>query len=96
LVAVALTACGSSSPADVVVEPGITAIDQSNALACDADLMTLRSAIDNFAVLNGAPPAAESDLVPDWLRSESELYDVADGQVVPAADAGCPAPSDDG
>ncbi len=86
-----LTACGANSPAEVVVKPGISAIAQSSSLACDADLSTLQAAYDNFTLLNAGPPAAESDLVPDWLRSESQLYDIVGGQVVPAPDSGCAA-----
>jgi hypothetical protein len=92
---VALAACGSSSPVDVIVEPGITAIDQSSALACDADLLSLQNAMEYFALLNAGPPTAESDLVPDWLRSESEFYDLVDGVIVPATGSDCPTPSAD-
>ena len=87
-----VAACGSNSPAEVVVEPGVTAIGESNALACTGDLANLRLAIEAYTTLNIDPPARESDLVPDWLRSESQLYDLVDGVVVPAADSGCPAP----
>ena len=92
---VALAACGSSSPADVIVEPGITAIDRSSALACDADLLSLHNAMEYFALLNAGPPTAESDLVPDWLRSESASYDIVDGAIVPATGSDCPMPSVD-
>jgi hypothetical protein len=88
----ALAACGSSSPGEVVVKPGITAIRESNALACDADLLALQSAMENFTVLNAGPPTAESDLVPDWLRAESELYDIVDGVIVPATGSACAVP----
>jgi hypothetical protein len=88
---VALAGCGANSPAEVIVKPGISAIAQSSSLACDADLSTLQAAYDNFTLLNAGPPAAESDLVPDWLRSESQLYDIVGGQVVPAPDSGCAA-----
>jgi hypothetical protein len=88
---VVLSACGSSSPVEVVVEPGITAIEQSSALACDADLESLLLAVEAYTILNVGPPAAESDLVPDWLRSESALYDLAGGQIVPAPGSGCAA-----
>ena len=91
LVSATLTACGSSSPVEVIVKPGITAIEQSSALACDADLLTLQTAIDSFTLLNVDPPAAESDLVPDWLRSESALYDLVAGQIVAAPASGCAA-----
>ena len=89
-----LAACGSNSPGEVVVEPGITAIRESSALACDADLLSLQNAMEYFALLNAGPPTAESDLVPDWLRSESELYDIVDGVVVPATGSDCPVPPD--
>jgi hypothetical protein len=88
----ALAACGSSSPVEVIVEPGVTAIGDSNALACDADLRTLQGAIDNYTLLEGDPPATEADLVPDWLRAESQHYDVVDGTVVPAPTGACPSP----
>jgi hypothetical protein len=88
----ALAGCGSNSPGEVIVKPGVSAIAQSSSLACEADLLTLQTAYENFTLLNSGPPASESDLVPDWLRSESQLYDLIDGQIVPAADSGCPAP----
>ena len=92
-----LGGCGSNSPGEVVIEPGITAIREASALACSSDLGNLQLAIEAFTTLNAAPPTAESELVPDWLRAESELYDLVDGQIVPAADSGCPAaPSDAG
>jgi hypothetical protein len=76
----------------VVVEPGITAIGESNALACTSDLAALQAAIENFTLLEGVPPATETDLVPDWLRSESQHYDLAAGTVVPATGSSCPPP----
>ncbi len=88
-----LASCGSSSPAEVIVKPGITAIEQSGGLVCDADLRALETSIENYTLLNAGPPTAESDLVPDWLRSESQLYDIVDGAIVPAAGSGCPATS---
>jgi hypothetical protein len=90
-----LVGCGSNSPAEVVIEPGITAIRESNALACRSDLGNLQLAIEAYTTLNVNPPVAESDLVPDWLRAESELYDLVGGQIVPAAGSDCPAPSSD-
>jgi hypothetical protein len=86
---VALASCGSNSPGQVVVEPGITAIRESSELACNLDLQNLLQAIDSYRTLNFDPPLAESDLVPNWLRSESQLYDLTDGQIVPAAGSEC-------
>jgi hypothetical protein len=91
----ALAACGSNSPREVVVEPGVTAIRESSALACDADLLAVQNAMEYFALLNAGPPTAESDLVPDWLRAESEMYDIVDGVIVPATGSDCPVPSVD-
>ena len=39
----ALAACGSNSPVEVIVKPGITAIDQGNVLACSSDLDNLQA-----------------------------------------------------
>jgi hypothetical protein len=92
---VTFTACGSSSPVEVIVEPGISAIEQSSVLACQNDRASMQSAVENFTLFNVGPPSAESDLVPDWLRSESQLHDLVDGAVVPAAGSGCDeAPAD--
>ena len=89
-----LAGCGSNSPAEVIIKPGISAIDESRALACNSDLQTLQMAIESYTLLNAGPPTAESDLVPDWLTGESELYDVVEGRVVGAAGSGCtPAPT---
>ncbi|HEX4982956.1 MAG TPA: hypothetical protein VFV63_14715 [Ilumatobacteraceae bacterium] len=85
-----LAACGSSSPVEVVVEPGITAIRESSALACDADLESMLLAVEAYTMLEAESPAVESDLVPDFLRSESQLYDLVDGQIVPVVGSGCP------
>ena len=86
-----LAACGSNSPIEAVVEPGITAIRESSELTCNVDLANLLQAIESYRTLNIDPPVAESDLVPNWLRSESQLYDLIDGQIIPAAGSECPA-----
>lgn len=94
---IALNACGSDAdPIEQAVEPvvtnieqGIDAIDQSRVLACDADRTTLETAIEAYTTLEGEPPADEAALVGDWIREESELYDVENGVVVPVPDSGC-------
>ena len=94
---VTLAACGSEAdPVEQVVEPavtrieqGIDAIDQSRVLACDGDRATLQTAIDAYTTLEGEPPPNEAALVGDWIREESELYDVENGVVVPVPDSGC-------
>jgi hypothetical protein len=91
--AATLAACGGDDGGGAieenVVRPGITAMEQASALACDGDLQTLQTAIQSYTLLEGDPPGDESELVAgQYLREESELYDVVDGQVVPV-DPGC-------
>ena len=95
---VGITGCGSEAdPVEQVVEPavtrieqGIDAIDRADTLACQTDKMTLEAAIEAYTTLEGEPPPDEAALVPTYLREESELYDIAGGQVVPAATSSCP------
>jgi hypothetical protein len=98
--ALVLASCGSddsSSVADFdVVEPfvtnvqeGLAAVDESKALACDSERRAVEIAVEAFEITEGRPPAGEGELVPDWLRQESDLFDVADGVVVPATDSPC-------
>lgn len=77
-----------------VVEPGITAIDQSRELACGIDARTIQTALDAYSALEGEPAADEATLIGSgFLREESEAWDVADGVLV-AQDASCgPPPS---
>ena len=72
-----------------VIEPGITAIDQATQLACDGDAATLRTAMDAYELFEGVPTPDEATLVTEqFLRDESELWDIVDGQLVPT-DPGC-------
>lgn len=91
LLAVAVASCGSDAdPVEQAVEPmvtmaeqGLEAIDEAGGLACDAERRTLEQAVEAYTLLEGRPPADEGELVPDFLRAESELFDVTDGTVVP-------------
>jgi hypothetical protein len=77
-----------------VIEPGITGIDQSKVLACNADLTTLRTALETYELLEGSPAPDEATLVEEqFLRSESELWDIDDGRLVPT-DPACGSPQD--
>lgn len=72
-----------------VIEPGITAINQATQLACSGDASTLRTAMDAYELLEGSPTPDEATLVTEqFLRDESELWDIVDGQLVPT-DPGC-------
>jgi len=77
-----------------VIEPGITAIDQSKVLACNADLSTLRTALETYELLERSPAPDEATLVEEqFLRSESDLWDIDDGRLVPT-DPACGSPQD--
>ena len=90
LAATALVACGDDDGGggaieDNVVRPGITAMEQASSLACGADGETLRVAVESYTALEGEPPADEAALVEkSYLREESELWDVVDGELVAA------------
>lgn len=95
---VAVAACGGSVDGsdrgvirENVIEPGITAIEQASDLACGADAEALRTALEAYELLEGAPAADEAALIDAGrLREASELYDVVDGRIVPAASSECP------
>jgi hypothetical protein len=94
-IALVLGACASVDGTDggaireAVVEPGITAIDQAGELACGADASTLRTALDIYEIREGRPAPDEATLVAEqYLREESQLWDVRDGRLV-AQDPGC-------
>jgi hypothetical protein len=59
---------------------------------CDAERLTLEVAAEAYFAQNQEFPATEAVLVDaEYLRSESELYDLLpDGTVVPAPDSPCP------
>jgi hypothetical protein len=84
---------------DDVVRPGLTAIEQVPALACDADVQTVVVALESYETLEGVPAPDQQALVDGgYLRTASVLVDVVDGAIVvqnpdcgPAV-AGAPAP----
>lgn len=72
-----------------VIEPGITAIGQATQLACSGDAATLRTAMEAYELLEQTPAPDEATLVAEqFVREESDLWDIVDGQLVPA-DPGC-------
>lgn len=88
-------ACGGEGGGAIrenVVEPGVTAITEggdADAAACGIEASTLRSALESFELMRGAPAADEHDLVDEgFLREPSDLWDIVDGQLV-AQDPGC-------
>ncbi len=73
------------------VQNGIEAVPVVANLACDAERTTLQTAIEAFTLLEGAPPAAESDLVTEgYVKQLSALFDLdASGTLVPASGSTC-------
>jgi hypothetical protein len=86
-----LTACASADGSDRgvirenVIEPGITALDDSKALACSTDLTTVQTALESYELLKREPAPDEAALVDaGFLREPSDYWDVVDGKPVPA------------
>jgi hypothetical protein len=76
--------CSQGGPIEEnVVRPGITAIEQASALSCGNEAATLRTAIDAYELLEGSPPPDEQALIDDqYLRVESDLWDIVEGRLV--------------
>ena len=85
--AAVLSACGGGGPIEEnVVRPGITAMEQASALACSTDAEVLGKAIEAYQLFENEPPPDEAALIAaGFLREESTLNDVVNGQVVPVA-----------
>ncbi len=78
-----------------VIEPGITAMDQSREVTCGIDGRTIQTALDAYAALEGTPALDETTLIDSgFLREESEAWNVADGVLVPQAEACGPVPNE--
>ena len=94
-VAVVLTACAQADGTERgairenVIEPGLDAIDESRVLACGSEASSFRTVLDVYEVREGEPAPDEAALIAgDYVRSESELWDVVDGELV-AQDPAC-------
>jgi hypothetical protein len=85
--AAVFAACGGGGPIEEnVVRPGITAMEQASALACSTDAEVLRKSIEAYVLFENDPPPDEAALIAaGFLREESTLHDVVNGQVVPVA-----------
>lgn len=73
------------------VETAAGAPSEADTIACSSDRRTLELAVETFALLEGAPPAGQDELVDAQLIAErSSRYDVtATGAVVPAPGSPC-------
>ena len=62
----------------------------ANNVACGAERQEVELAVESFTILRGHVPT-ELELVPDFLRTESTLLDIApDGTVIPSPGSPCP------
>ena len=72
-----------------VIEPGVTAVDDASAAACQSEASSFRTALEAYEIVEGEPAPDEQALVDaGLLRAPSELWDVVDGRLV-AEDAAC-------
>jgi hypothetical protein len=91
VLAVVVAACGGDDDSggvieEAVVRPGITAMEQASALACSSDAQTITVAIESYTMLEGDPPPDEAALIAaQYVREDSQLWDVANGQLVAVA-----------
>jgi hypothetical protein len=87
--AVLLTGCAGADGTDGgairenVVEPGLDAVDESQAVACATEASGFRTVLEIYELTEGEPAPDEAALVEgDYVRGESELWDVVDGELV--------------
>ena len=88
--AAVLAACAQADGTDDgairenVIEPGLAAIEESKLLACSSEASNFRTVLEIYEVSEGGPAADEAALIDgDYVRRESELWDVVDGRLVP-------------
>ncbi|MFZ4721325.1 MAG: hypothetical protein ACOYMR_18005 [Ilumatobacteraceae bacterium] len=65
------------------------AVRGASALQCNQARRDYVSAVENYSILQAKTPTSEMDLVPKYLTSASDLYDVVNGQVVAQTGGGC-------
>lgn len=70
--------------------PGPVNTGNAPAVACLTELQTVELAVTSYELLEGAKPTTEAELIPNYLRAESELFDISPtGEVIPAPGSGC-------
>lgn len=66
-----------------VIEPGITAINESRAEACGINASTLRTALEVYELLIGEPAPDEAALVTEgFLNEQTDDWNIVDGRLV--------------
>jgi hypothetical protein len=82
-----LTACAQMADTQV---NGIGGVRRASELQCNQARRDYEAGVDNFSILEGRVPTSETELVPTYLRSASELMDISpDGRVVVQPGGGC-------
>ena len=76
--------------ASCVPKAGTDGIKDAATSSCAAERHLVEQAVEAYYILEGANPTLESQLVPNYLRTESASMDIgADGSVVAAPGSGC-------
>jgi len=93
LAAFAVSGCKAIEEGTKAISDTTVAGDNSpnaNNVACGAERQEVELAVESFTILRGHVPT-ELELVPDFLRTESTLLDIApDGTVIPSPGSPCP------
>ena len=77
--------------AAIVVFSVAAVTDRGEESACKTDEKALEVAVEAYYSREGVYPSSQADISPDFLRDESELYDVGPGgAVTPITGSGCP------
>jgi len=62
----------------------------AHGVACVTERQEIELAVSSYEILKGSLPVSEADLVPDFLRTESALFDITPtGEVVAVPGSGC-------
>jgi hypothetical protein len=91
---IALGACGGGSDGpESAIEQGAevmaTAVADASTVCEQAQLATVRVAVEAYTALNGEPPADLADLVPDLLVEQPVGWTIVDGRVQPEPGGPC-------
>lgn len=76
--------------AGCVPKEGVDGVEDAATSSCAAERHSVEQAVEAYYVLEGTNPTLESDLVPNYMRTESASMDLdAAGNVVAAPGSGC-------
>jgi len=76
--------------AGCVPKEGTDGVKDAATSSCSAERHLVEQAVEAYYILEGSNPTAESQLVPNYLRTESAAMDIdAAGNVIAAPGSGC-------